>query len=235
MKLPKAPHPFFDTTIPSTGKRIQYRPMLGREEKILLMAKESANQNEIMAAIKQVVQNCITEDINADELATVDIDWLFLKVRSVSNGQKVAITYTDRNTGIDQKFEVDLNDVKIVFPATDEDRLIKLTEQMGVRLRYPRAEIYGNPDMFGEDDNVVDRIMAHCIDKIFDGNQIYNVREYSFEDVQEFMDSMSLDAMQKFRLFLNKLPHLSYKLKIDDGTEKGREIELRSLSDFFAL
>ena len=235
MKLPRAPHPFFDTTIPSTGKRIQYRPMLGREEKILLMAKESTNQNEIMSAIKQVVQNCVTEDINTDDLSTVDVDWLFLKVRAVSNGQKVGITYTDRATGKDQKFEVDLNQVKIEFPATEEDKIIKLTEQMGVQLRYPRAEIYSNPDLIGENDDVMDRIMAHCLDKIFDGNQIYNVRDYSFEDIQEFIDSMSLEAMQKFRAFLNKLPHLSYKLKVDDGTEQGREIELRSLSDFFAL
>ncbi len=242
--LPKTKHPLFDTTIPSTKQKISYRPMLGREEKILLMARESTEEStDTIRGIRQVVRNCILNtDVDTDQLATFDVDYLFLKIRSVSIGGKVEVSHTDEVTGEVRPFTINLDDVKVIWPngaapnekgQTLDNTLIKINDKLAIKMRYPRAEAYGNKDIFGDDEKSIDKLIAHCIDKIYDDKTTYDVRENTPEEIVEFIDDLDLDTMNKIRKFLAEVPHLSYTIKFVDSQKVDRTIELRSLYDFF--
>lgn len=227
----------FDTKIPSTGKQISYRPMLGREEKILLMARESTEESaDTIRGIRQVVRNCIINtDVDTDQLATFDVDYLFLKIRAVSISAKVEVTHIDEITGNKLPFTINLDDVKVAGLNDLDNSLIKITDKLAIRLRYPRAEVYGNKEIFGDEDSSVDKLIAHCMDKIYDETTIYNCRDNTTEELVEFLNDLDLETMSKIRKFIADTPHLSYILKFKDSENKDREIELRSLYDFFLL
>ena len=241
--LPKISHPLSDVEIPSTKKRISYRPMLAREEKILLMARESEETADSVGAVKQVVRNCIVnEDVNVDKLTTFDVDYIFLKIRAVSVGNKVNIT----NNETKENYTINLNDVKVVFPREKQEGdpyLLKITDKIGLKLRDPRAEIYGNPQLIGSDTDSIDRLMAHCLDKVYENDKIQEVQSEKYEDILEFLDSLDIESINKIRAFLSTIPHLYYAIELKDAegkpllNDKGepRKIELNNIFSFFAL
>jgi T4 bacteriophage base plate protein len=232
--LPKIKHPLYDTELPSTGKKISYRPMLGREEKILLMGKESKIQHEIMRSVKQVVQNCIVDNVDVEQLPTSDVDYMFVKLRLVSIGQEIDLTYTEPDTKKEVPVKLNLSTVTVKKPTEDKS-LVKINDTQAIKLRFPTAEIYGNPELVGEGDDVYDRLIVHCMDKIIDGDNMYNVRESTFEESVEFLDQLPIEVVAKIREFLNDIPHVYAKLDFKDTQGRDRSIEFRSLTDFFIL
>ena len=232
MSLPKIKHPSFETEVPSTQKKITYRPMLGREEKILLMAKESGVDAEIVTAVKQVVQNCVTDNTDINTLATFDVDFLFIKIRSISIGSTVNISHTDEFSNEVRQFVVNLNDVKVT--TSEVSNQLKIADGITATLRYPRAEIYSQPEVIAaEGTDATDRLMAHCLDKIYEGSKMYDPRENKYEEIVEFLDGLSVEAINQFRMYLSDVPHLSYTIEFTDSKERARKIELRTLFDFF--
>jgi hypothetical protein len=232
--LPKVKHPSFETEVPSTKAKITYRPMLGREEKILLMAKESTIDAEIVAAVKQVVQNCVVDNTDIDTLATFDVDFLFIKIRAVSIGSTVNISHTDEVSKEVRNFVVNLNDVKITEVPEGVSNQIKIADGITATLRYPRAAIYSQPEVIAvQGMEGTDRLMAHCLDKIYEGTKMHDPRESSFEEIVEFLDGLTVDAINQFRKFLDSIPHLTYSIEFKDSQERDRKIELRTLFDFF--
>ena len=74
MPLPKITAPTYELVIPSSKKKIKYRPFLVKEEKILVIAMESDDIKDIARAVKQVLGNCIiTRGIKIDKLATLSL------------------------------------------------------------------------------------------------------------------------------------------------------------------
>ena len=89
MAIPKIVTPTYECELPSTKQKIKYRPFLVKEEKVLLVALESDNDNSIQDAIIQVLQNCVMTDIKVDKLPIFDFEYLYLKVRAKSVGEVV--------------------------------------------------------------------------------------------------------------------------------------------------
>ena len=87
MSLPIIATPKYELTLPSTGKKVKYRPFLVKEEKILLLANETKDQQQIISAMKDIVSNCTFNEVNPDEAATFDIEYIFLQLRSKSVGE----------------------------------------------------------------------------------------------------------------------------------------------------
>ena len=120
MSLPKIEHPIFKIKIPSSKREVRFRPFLVKEEKILLIAKTSEQENDILLAIKQVVNNCALDDLNIDKLALFDVEYLFLRIRAQSVNNIVSVTYRDNEDPMDYDFDIDLNNVNVVFPLNLE-------------------------------------------------------------------------------------------------------------------
>lgn len=235
MALPKIKHPVFDFVVPSTGKKESFRPFLVKEEKILLMAKTSEESNEILRAVKQVVNNCaINKSFDVDKLAIFDIEYLFMQLRAISVNNIVKVSYRDNEDQEVYEFQIDLKNVAVKFPEKVE-RVVKVTEDVGIQMRYPPASIFDDKDFFTSGDDAFYELVVRCIDKIYDGEDIFNPSDYSKEEIEQFLDECGIETFEKIQLFMTNVPKLYHKIEYKNKNGNERVIELTSLTDFFTL
>jgi len=237
MALPKISHPLFDVTIPSTNKKIKIRPMLVKEEKILLMAKSGGDPRDALTAVRQVVNNCIMDDkIDIDSLTTFDIEYLFIKIRAYSISNISKVSYIDSEDDKSYEFEVNLDEVSVKFPE-NIDKNIKINDDIVVVMKYAPSSLMTDDEFTQTDMNkYFDMLIANCVDKIFQGDEIFEIRDVPKAELQQYLedefDSLSYDKMRKFVL---NMPRLNYEIKYTNSKGTERKILMTSLVDFFTL
>lgn len=231
MPLPILEAAKYQTIIPSTGKRVEFRPFLVKEEKILLLAQESKDTNQIIRALKDIIAACTFNKIKVDELATYDLEYLFLQLRSKSVGEIVDLTIKCKECGSVNPTQVDLNEVNIEKPNKKVDPKIKLTDSIGVILR---------PIPISEIDNISDntedfvRMIALCIESIYDDSNVYHRKDTTEKELITFVESLSHSQLKMFEEYISNQPKLKHTLQftcVQCG--KKNEIHLQGLQDFF--
>ena len=234
MALPKLTAPEFETKIPSTKKKVKFRPFLVKEEKILYMALESEDEKEIEQAIRNVLSECILSDIDIDKLASFDIEYLFLQLRSKSVGEVVELSLRhgeDKNCDHRTDVKVNLNDVKIEFFDNHEYK-IQISEDLGVKLRDPSLSHLSG--VKGDDDyETTIKVIAGCVDLVYDKEDVFD--DFTLEDATEFLMSMTQEQFGKIQEFFETIPRLKHTIKwncekcgIDD------EVVVEGLQSFFS-
>lgn len=235
MPLPKVKHPIYDFKIPSTGHKESFRPFLVKEEKVLLMAKTSDDPADALRAVKQVVNNCaLRESFDVDELAIFDLEYLFLQLRAISVSNVVKVSYRDNEDQKVYDFEIDLKTVEVQFPEA-VDKVISVTDSMGIVMKWPSASIFDDAEYLKAGDQAFYELVVRCIDKIYDGDEIYDPKEYSAKEIEEFLDDCGIATFEKIQTFMSSAPKLYHKLTYTNASGKDRAIELTSLTDFFTL
>jgi hypothetical protein len=234
MALPKIKHPIFETKIPSTGAKLLYRQMLVQDEKILLTAKASEEASDIFRAVKQVVNNCILDDLDIDSLATFDIEYLFIKFRAVSIGNVIDVTYKDKGDDGEYKFHIDLDEVEVQFPE-NIDKLIKINDDAGVLMKYPPASLFDSENSLMTGKDGYEYLAASCIDTIFDGDDVYPAAESTIEERVEYIQSLTAKTYADVKKFLNEMPRLQYHIEYENSLGVARKLELNTLTDFFTF
>ena len=232
MSLPKIDQPLFDMTIPSTQKKVKFRPFLVKEEKILLVAQQSESDRDIIRAIKQVLNNCIVDGINVDDLATFDIEYMFLKLRAKSVNNVVKLSYRDNEDDKVYDFEINLDEIEIKKSEGTTNK-IQINDEVGIVMQYPSASI---TEELGEYESEVDLLMffvKKSIAEIYDSESVYVVKEQSEEDLDQFIDSLDVSTFEKIREFFEAMPKLYHALKYTNEMGNERVIELTNLKDFF--
>jgi hypothetical protein len=229
MALPKIKHPTYKITIPSNGKEVNFRPFTVQEEKMLLMAKNTENTEDIINTVKQVIQNCIIEPIDAEKLAIFDIEYIFIKLRSKSVGEIVDLEYTDPETEENIKFKVNLDDIEIKKHEGHTNKLT-LFEKIGVSMRYPTLEEVKAVEKSGKDDAVFTMLLK-CIDKIYDENEVYE--DYTEKELQEFINSLPMDSMEAIKDFFETMPSVEHTVKLKNKSGEIKEIVLKGINSFF--
>lgn len=234
MALPKIEHPIFTFEIPTTKKKIKMRPLLVKEEKVLLMAKEGGEAAEILASIKQVVNNCVVDDnFDIDKIALVDLEYLFIKLRGASVSNVAKVVYLEGTEEF--KIDIDLDKVTVVFE--DVSKNIKISNSMSIVMRYPEASLYSDKEFIENaiEGDLVKDMACRCIDKIIDGDEVYLTKDVSMDEIITFVDSLRTTTHEEMQKFIENSPHVYYTttVTLKDGTEK--KIELKALSDFFTL
>lgn len=234
MTLPKISSPIFLFFLTSTNKSVNVRPMLSREEKILLMAKQSGEPADIYRAIKQVCNNCIVDkDVDIDKWAMVDLEFLFVKLQSMSVTNMVKLSFIDNEDQQKYDFDVDLNDVivkNIDIPLPS----IKLDTTYSLMIQWPRASLYSDEAFLNAKGQVAltDILIGSSIRSIVskDTSQPF---EGTQEELREFIDNLSIPARNELIEFFQNVPSLYHSItyKNQKGTE--RKIELTTLNDFF--
>ena len=233
--LPKISHPIFEFNIPSTNKLEKNRQFLVKEEKILLMAKCSEEPSDILRAIKQVVNNCsLSESFDIDKLAMFDLEYLFLQLRSVSVENIVKVSYRDNDDQKVYDFQIDIKNVDVQFPE-NVDKIIKVTDDIGIKMKYPPASLFDDKDYFNSGDQAYYELILRCIDTVYSGDDLFNATDYTKEDLEVFLDDCGIKTFENIRNFMNNIPKLYYKIEYTNANGKLRTIELTSLSDFFTL
>ena len=235
MPLPKVKHPIYEFTIPSTKKKESFRPFLVKEEKILLIAKASEDPADSLRAVKQIVNNCaISDSFDVDKLPIFDLEYLFLQLRAVSVSNVVQVSYRDSEDRKVYDFTIDLKDVKVQFPESI-DSIVKVTDSMGFVMKWPAASLLDDKQYFNTGDDAYYELILRCIDKIYDGDDIYNPADYSLKEIEEFIDDCGIETLGKIQSFMSNAPRLYHKLTYTNSNGKERVIELTSLTDFFTL
>lgn len=232
MSLPKIQQPLFELKIPSTGKKVQFRPFVVKEEKLLLIAQQSDNDKDVLRAMKQIINNCVVDNIDIDSLATFDLEYMFLKIRAKSVNNIIKLSYRDNEDEELYEFELNLDDVEVT-KAPNVDTKIKINDEVGIVMKYPQASI---TEDLGEFENEVDLMMffvKKCIDSIYDAESVYPANETSDEELEDFIDSLDVATFDKIKVFFESLPKLYHKFEYKNKMGNDRVIELTTLRDFF--
>lgn len=232
--LPKIEHPTFKIKIPSTEKIHVFRPFLVKEEKILLMAKESNSTSDILSAIRQIIINCSIDDkFDIDKLALFDLEYIFLKLRSVSVDNVVKVAYRDIEDNKLYYFEVNLEEIEVKFPKKKVDNVIKISENSGIVLKYPPASIYGDKDFLENSKEHMFDLIVRCIDSVYVNEEVYESKNIDRKEIEDFLDSLGVKTFKEIQDFLMTMPKLHKEITYENSTGKKKKIVLKSLNDFF--
>lgn len=236
MSLPLITAPEFPTNIPSTGQEIWFRPFLVKEEKVLFMALESKNEDQIHKAVSTVLKNCIiTEDIEVEKLATFDIEYLFLQLRSKSVDDVIKLKFRHGNTDECKKLtevNIAVNDISMELPENSEGK-IQLTDDVGIKLRYPDYSLTKKYSKLNTSDlSLMIKFIAECVEYIYDQEKLYD--QSTLDEKVNFIESLSQSQFKKMTEFFETIPSLEYNVEYTcEGCGKEEKITLRGLSDFF--
>ncbi len=235
MSLPKIDQPIYNIEVPSIKKNYPFRPFLVKEEKLILMAKEGKSETEILSAIKQIVNNCsLDPKFDVNKLALFDLEYIFLKLRSFSVDSTVKVSYKDSEDEKIYDFEVNLEDVKMVFPDETKNQ-IEITNKSGLIMKYPSASLYDDKEFMALEKDYMFELILRCIDSIYDGDEVYPARDYKRKELSDFLENLDIKTFQKIQKFLLAVPHMEYKINYKNAKDHDREIVLTSLNDFFTL
>ena len=234
MKLPKMDYPIYKINVPSLKKDFSFRPFLVKEEKLLLMAKESENASDILTAIKQIINNCLLDKLDVNKLALFDLEYIFLKLRSASVDNKIKVSYRDNEDDELYDFEINLDDVAVVYPEKVDNK-IKITEKTGIVMKYPSAALYDDKEFLKLDKDYMFELILRCVDSIYNEDELYEAKDYKREDLTEFLENLDVKTFQNIQKFLVTVPKMEYKINYKNKMEHDREIVLNSLNDFFTL
>ena len=235
MSLPKINQPIYRLTIPSTGEEIRYRPFVVKEEKILLMAMESNDQRIIIDAITQIIQNCVVSgELKVDRLASFDIEYLFINLRARSVSEIVELSSPCEDCDIPIEFSINLNDIEV--PVVNKaDEAINISDGIGVMMKYPTLESMSIDMSAGGPTDAAFRVIATCVDKIYDENQIHDVKEYSKEEIVDWLENLPKGGFDKLQEFFVDMPSLSHSVNITCAKcKKDKEIVMEGMSSFLS-
>ena len=238
MPLPKLNTPTYELTLPSSNRKVKYRPFLVKEEKILLIAMESEDEKEMQNAVKQILKNCIlTRGISVDKLAVFDIEYLFLNIRGKSVGEEITLNIVcpdDEKTEVE--VAVNVEDVKIQ-KSDKHDPVIQLTDQVAIVMKYPSMEMFVKNNITGENQQKVDTIFdmtIDCISQVVEGEDVLEAKSFSKKEMLEFVETFDTQQFQKIQDFFETMPKLSHKIKVlNPKTNIESEVTIEGLSSFF--
>jgi len=238
MPLPTLSVPTYDVALPSTGKKIRYRPFLVKEEKVLLLAMESEDAKEIETAVKQTLNNCIqTRGVKAESLASFDLEYLFLKIRAVSAGEEIKMKVTCQDDGETQvTVDISIDDIQ-VFKPEGHDRKIMLTDDVGIVMKYPGFKQFVNITLLNDNLDSTDdvfELVADCVDQIFEKEEVWDASDMKRSEVVTFLEGMTQNQFELVQTFFETMPSLKHEFKvINPKTEVESTYTLEGLQSFF--
>ena len=239
MPLPKIATPTYELELPSTGKTIQYRPFLVKEEKVLVIALESEDNKQITTAIKTVLRNCVlTKGIKVEFLPTFDIEFLFLNIRGKSVGEEIEVNIIcpdDEETQV--PVTINLDDIKIQKDENHTNR-IKLDDSIMMEMKYPSLDQFIKSNFDFNDENAMNQsfeLIAASIDKIYTEDEVWATADCTKKEVKEFLESMNSSQFKAIESFFETMPKLSHTIKVTNPKTKVEgEVVLEGLASFFA-
>jgi len=238
MPLPKIATPTYELELPSTGKTIKYRPFLVKEEKVLVIALESEDTKQITNAIKAVLKNCVlTKGIKVETLPTFDIEYLFLNIRGKSVGEELEVNIVCPDDGeTNVPIFIDLDSIQ-VERDDDHTNKIKLDDDLMMEMKYPSLEQFIKNNFDFEEGNQMDQsfeLIATCIDKIYNEDEVWATADCTKKEVKEFLESMNSSQFKEIEKFFESMPKLKHTIDVTNPKTKVKsEVVLEGLASFF--
>ena len=240
MPLPKINTPTYEMTLPSTGKKIKYRPFLVREEKILIMAMETEDMSQITNAIVQILSDCIlSKDVKVESLATFDIEYLFLNVRAKSVGETVEVNITCPDDGETQvEMSINIDTIK-VQKTRGHKNIIKLDDELSMKLKYPSLDqfVENNFELSNETSQVGQSLsmISSCIEMIYNAEESWEASDCTKDELDDFIGQLNTKQFKEIEKFFTTMPKLSHKIMVKNpNTGVESEVVLEGLASFFS-
>jgi len=237
MALPKLTTPIYELVVPSTDEKIKYRPFLVREEKILLIAMESGASEDVVQAVKSIVEECTFNKLNLGDMPMFDVEYIFLNIRAKSVGEISSLrllcpddseTYTE--------VEVNLSEV-IVQVEKEHTNKIELTDEMGIYMKYPTIDSFATTGITEVTPVNMLEVITTCVAQIYDkkGEEVFDAKDQTKEELIEFIEQLNTKQFAELQKFFDTMPKLKHVVKIENPKTKVKsDILLQGLGDFFA-
>ena len=240
MPLPTISTPTYELTLPSSGKKIKYRPFLVREEKVLIMALESEDTKQITNSVIDILNSCIlSKGIKLETLATFDIEYLFLNIRSKSVGETIDVNIVcpdDNKTQV--AVTVDVDSIKIKKDRKHKN-VIKLDDNLSLKLKYPSMTQFIDSNFESKIDesevkSTLDMIIS-CIDVIFSEEESWSASESTPKELEDFIDQLNTKQFKLIEDFFATMPKLTHTIKVKNpNTGVESDVKLEGLAAFFS-
>ena len=233
MALPKLNTPTYELELPSTGEKIKYRPFLVKEQKILMMAQESKNETEVLNAMTSLVSDCTFDVVDAKNSPMFDVEYIFLRIRGKSIGEKIELNLTCEDDGETQvPYELNLEEVGVNM-TEDHTTEIDIGNDVKIHFRYPYLkDMMGIPETINETEKSF-YVLNSCINSIHYGDDIYKRIDISDKDVNEFVDQLTTEQFEKIMVFFNTMPKVRHTLTfVNPNTQAMNEVVLEGLESF---
>jgi len=236
MALPKLTTPTYELEVPSTDEKIQFRPFLVKEEKILLVAMEGGKSEDILEAVKQIVESCTFEKLDLGRMPMFDVEYIFLNIRAKSVGEvsKLRLLCPDDNKTYGE-VEVNLQDVKVQVDEGHNNK-IELDNKMGMIMTYPSIDTFKKSGITTINASNMLDVIGTCILQIYEneGEKVYDAKDQTKKELSEFIESLQSKHFKKVQQFFDTMPKLRHTVKVKNPkTKKESEIVLAGLQDFF--
>ena len=223
MPLPKIEVPKYELTIPSSGKKVKFRPFLVREEKVLLIAMEAEDDKQMVNAVKDIITNCVYDEVNVDDMPMFDIEYIFLQLRSKSKGETIDLSFECEKCKTPIETQVDLSTINVT-KTEGHDTKIQLTDEVGIIMRYPSLAVQEIvTDKNKSDTDNIFRTINHCIESIWDKENVYAAKDHTKEELTDFIESLPDTAFSKLQNFFNTLPVLKHDIQLHCEAGKGKK------------
>ena len=238
MPLPKISTPTYEMVLPSSNKKIKYRPFLVKEEKVLILAMESQDTATVANAVKDVLKNCIlSRGIKVEKLSTFDIEYLFLNIRGKSVGEAIEVMVTCPDDGKTQvPTSINIDEIKVIIDD-DHQRDIKLDDTYSLRMRYPSLDEFVKNNFATASDISVDDtfdLIASCVDQVYSEEESWAAADCTQKELTQFVESLNSNQFKEVEKFFDTMPKLSHTVKvINPNTKKENEGVLEGLQNFF--
>lgn len=232
MALPKIDLPLYQCELPSTGKKIKYRPFTVKEEKILLTAQESKESGQIVLAIKQVLNNCL-QGTDVSQLSVFDIEYMLIQVRSRSVDNMTEFEITDPETEEKVKLQLNLADVK-VNRNKEHTNKIKISDEYTLFLRYPSIDQF--EDLMDKEEQSADdsyNVMISCLDKLASKDDVYKFSDFPQKEVDDFVDSLHADTIKAIKGFFDTMPRVRHEISYTNSKGNKKTFVLEGTQTFF--
>ena len=238
MPLPKISTPTYELVLPSSNKKIKYRPFLVKEEKVLILAMESQDTSTVANAVKDVLASCIlSRGIKVQKLSTFDIEYLFLNIRGKSVGEKIEVMVTCPDDGKTQvPTSINIDEIKVIVDKK-HNKDIKLDDEYTLRMRYPSLDEFVKNNFATAADVSVDDtfdLISSCIDQVYSEEESWTAADCTKKELSQFVESLNSNQFKEIETFFETMPKLSHTVKvINPNTKKENEIVLEGLQNFF--
>ena len=233
MALPKLNSAIYELELPSSGDKLKYRPFLIKEQKILMIAQESEDNTQIENTFAKILNDCVLDDIEPFNMPMFDIEYVFLRIRAKSVGEKVKLSLLcpdDEKTRV--KVEINLEEVDIQM-TDDHTNIIDLSENIKLIMKYPTLKDMTGFDAEGGVSNIFNMI-KRCVHEIHDGETVYNRVDISEKELDEFIESMSTKNFEALTTFFDTMPKLIHEVEVKNPkTKKKNKIPIEGFQSFF--
>jgi hypothetical protein len=237
MALPVMSQVTYELTIPSTKQKIKYRPFLVKEQKDLLIAQQSDDENVMIETLKNIIRSCTLDKVEVDNLAMFDIEYIFTQLRAKSVGEYSDLTFNClecNDPKAKMNVSIDLTTLKVEFNEKHKS-IIPLFDTVGIKMKYPGLALFDKMNKLeGNQVDMIFDVIIECIDSIYDEDTVYPAHEQSREELETFINNLTQDQFQKVQNFFETMPKLEKEIEFDCPMCKyHHQHVVRGLSGFF--